>query len=501
MYSNNHSCHSPLSGEQKISHKRAPNTVAQKHQRTHEKEQLRRLLTGILHRKASNHCMLHSDIMDKVASLAFLAFVVVSHLGLSVCQNCPDSGGRGFVGFTALTPEQLKNTIQESVQVSVSDALSSMNQEDGCCLGLFALNDTLTALVEHSAGLEQTIESAVYTAVVNSVMANVDIAFQSALSEAVQNLTRVVQQLNTGSPPPPPTPQTPSPPPPSLPPPTPPPVTCLLGSSPFLPAASCKLIYNINSSAPSGFYWIGGGSEGPPQRLYCDMGRSCGGVAGGWTRIANVNMTNSSHSCPSSLVEVSIDPKRPRLCTMPSTGIGCSSTVFAVHGTSYEHVCGRIIGYQDRTPNAFFPYYRNRSLTIDDIYLDGVSLTHGSRPRQHIWSFASALDETDGHQSGCPCLNIGLVTQPVVPPFVGDDYFCDTGSADDVKNDEFYADNPLWDGEGCGSQNICCFFNNPPWFSKRLDRSTSDDIEMRICRDAGRRNEDVPLELIELYVR
>ena len=437
--------------------------------------------------------------MDKVASLAFLAFVAVSHLGLSVGQDCDGGGGGGggFVGFTALTPEQLKNTIQESVQVSVLDALSSLNREDNCCLGLFALNDTLIALVERSSRLEQTIESTVYTAVVNSIMADVERYFQSALSEAVQNLTRVIQQLNTGSPPQVPPTQTP-PPPPSLPPP--PPITCLLGTSPFLPASSCKLIYNINSSAPSGFYWIGS-NDGPPQRLYCDMGRSCGGIAGGWTRIANINMTNSSHSCPSSLVEVSVDPKRPRLCTMPGTGIGCSSTIFPVHGINYERVCGRIISYQDRTPNAFFPYHRNRSLTIDDLYLDGVSLTHGSRPRQHIWSFASALDETDGHQSGCPCLNIGLLTKPVVPPFIGSDYFCDTGSSDDVRNDVFYADNPLWDGEGCGSQNICCLFNNPPWFSKTLDRSTSDDIEMRVCRDAGRLNEDIPLELIELYVR
>ena len=434
--------------------------------------------------------------MDKVASSSFLAFVIVNHLlGLGIGQNCDsgDSGG-GFVGFTALTPEQLKKTIQESVQDSVSDALSSLNQEDNCCLDLFALNDTLTALVERSSRLEQTIESTVYSAVVNSMMANIERSFQLALNEAVQNLTQVVQQLNIGSPT-----QT-QPPPPSLPTPPPPQVTCSLGTFPFLPAASCKQIYNINSSAPSGFYWIGSG-EGPPSRLYCDMGRTCGGVTGGWTRLANINMTNSNHSCPLSLVEVSLDSKRPRLCTMPGTGIGCSSTNFSVYGISYEHVCGRVIGYQDRTPNAFFPYYRNRSLTIDDLYLDGVSLTHGSRPRRHIWSFASALDETDGHQSGCPCLNVGLLTQPVVPPFVGNDYFCDTGSSDDVKNDAFYPDNPLWDGEGCGNLNICCFFNNPPWFSKMLDRSTSDDIEMRLCRDAGRLNEDVPIELIEIYIR
>ena len=440
--------------------------------------------------------------MDKVASLGFLAFVVVSLLlGVGVGQNCDSGGGGGgFVGFTALTPEQLKNAIQESVQDSVSDALSSLNQEDNCCLSLLALNDTLIALVERSSRLEQTIESTVYSAVANSVMANVERSFQFALNEAVQNLTRVIQQLNIGSPPLVPLTQTP-PPPPSLPTPPPPtPVTCLLGTSPFLPAASCKQIYNINSSASSGIYWIGS-DEGPPRRLYCDMGRTCGGVAGGWTRLVNFNMTNSSHSCPSSLVEVSLDPKRPRLCTIPGTGIGCSSTVFPVHGISYERVCGRVIGYQDRTPNAFFPYYRNRSLTIDDLYLDGVSLTHGLQPRQHIWSFASALDETDGHQSGCPCLNVGLQTQPVVPPFVGNDYFCDTGSSDDVKSDAFYADDPLWDGDGCGVLNICCFFNNPPWFSKTLNHSTSDDIEMRLCRDAGRLNEDVPIELVEIYIR
>ena len=59
--------------------------------------------------------------MDKVASLTFLAFVAVyiSHLGLGVCQNCDSGGGGGFVGFVALTPEQLKNTIQECPGFSV----------------------------------------------------------------------------------------------------------------------------------------------------------------------------------------------------------------------------------------------------------------------------------------------------------------------------------------------------------------------------------------------
>ena len=36
---------------------------------------------------------------------------------------------------------------------------------------------------------------------------------------------------------------------------------------------------------------------------------------------------------------------------------------------------------------------RGDNPTIDSNYVDGVSLTHGSNPRQHIWTFAAALDE------------------------------------------------------------------------------------------------------------
>ena len=412
--------------------------------------------------------------MGNTMSSIFLALMMFAHLlCLGTGQGCDEGGGGGgFVGFTALTPEQLTKTIRDSVLSSVSDALPPLDEKDSddgdCCFGLFALNDTLNELVERTSRLERTIEATVYSAVVNTVTAVVE----SALSEVVLNLTRVVRQIDKGSPtlPPPPS-----------------------------PAASCKQIYNINSTSPSGFYWITGG-EGPPRRLYCDMARTCGGVAGGWTRVANIDMTNGSHSCPPTLEEISLDPKTPRLCAISDTSVGCTSTVFPVHGISYEHVCGRIIGYQHRTPNAFFPYHINQGLTIDDPYIDGVSVTHGIQPRRHIWSFASALDESDGHQSGCPCLNIESNSRAEIPPFVGSDYFCDTGSSDDVQN-IFYPDNPLWDGDGCGRLNTCCSFNNPPWFSKTLDCSASDDIEMRICRDAGRLNEEVPIELVELYIR
>ena len=57
-------------------------------------------------------------------------------------------------------------------------------------------------------------------------------------------------------------------------------------------------------------------------------------------------------------------------------GAGCSSTIFQVHGIKYTHVCGKIIGYQDESTDAF---------NHPERHIDGVSITHGYHPRkQHL---------------------------------------------------------------------------------------------------------------------
>ena len=43
-----------------------------------------------------------------------------------------------------------------------------------------------------------------------------------------------------------------------------------------------------------------------------------------------------------------------------------------------SRVCGRVIAYQHETPEAFGWYYIDRSFTINDPYVDGVSII-GSR--------------------------------------------------------------------------------------------------------------------------
>ena len=92
--------------------------------------------------------------------------------------------------------------------------------------------------------------------------------------------------------------------------------------------------------------------------------------------------------------------------------------------------CGKIIAYQFGAPDAFGDSGRGSDPTIDTYYVDGVSLTHESR-RHHIWAFAAGLDEVGTCPDfNCPCTNTELASQASQPPaFVGNDYFCDTGSS------------------------------------------------------------------------
>ena len=99
-----------------------------------------------------------------------------------------------------------------------------------------------------------------------------------------------------------------------------------------------------------------------------------------------------------------------------------------------------------------------------DIHRYGLSLTYGV-PRQHVWSFVVALDETGTHLSACRCSNLHNIDNgATVPPFIGEHYFCDTGRRGTVSF-QFYKEDPLWDGSGCGQSSSCCSYNDPPWLS------------------------------------
>ena len=395
-----------------------------------------------------------------------LLVLSLSLLGLGAAQEC-----EGVVGVLGMTPDQLKKEIRATVAAALKHNVNLSSGNETNLHEVLSQNRVNTTLEK---AVDVVIEKRLSTAM-EEVITNLSSSFEQLISPIITkmdqsnaNIQAIMTKLQHLRVP---------------------------GSTPSHPAVSCSEIKELSPTAPSGHYWLRGTGDSSVH-MYCDMSRSCGGITGGWMPVTKINMTNSSHTCPAGL-KLLTTPKR--LCAMNIDGGGCSSATFNLHGIRYTHVCGKIIGYQQKTPDAFVPYYRNRHLTIDDQYVDGISLTHGHNPRKHIWTFVAAFDEVLNGPNICPCTNIHNPLTIPIPPYVGSDYFCDTAS-ETAYQFKFYPNDPLWDGHGCGRLNTCCAFNNPPWFMKELPSPTSDDIEMRLCADQSRDDEDINFETIELYV-
>ena len=228
-----------------------------------------------------------------------------------------------------------------------------------------------------------------------------------------------------------------------------------LGGIPLCPASSCKEIAGTRLwDTRSGLHWLKNGVQ-----VHCDRTISPSQSLG-WMRVGYIR---SIHGCPGGLGQLTAGVKK--LCAK-TVDVGCSSVIFSTHGISYSKVCGLVYGYQKRTPDGFNRAQNCPGCTIDDPYVDGVSITHGI-PRQHIWSLA-----VSHNINFCRCSATG--SQPELPSFVGQDYFCDVEGADTYV----YADR-LWDKHDClsGGQRCC---EEGQWFCKDLPQPTTDDIEFRL---------------------
>ena len=308
--------------------------------------------------------------------------------------------------------------------------------------------------------------------------------------------------------------------------------------SPFYPGVSCEDIYNKNPESHewSGYYWITDG----PSNVYCgmtytgsscediynnnpetgdksgyyrindtqwtycnmtaiaagDLISTCAGVGGGWRRIVNIDIS-AGDDCPGEWRNAT--QSNVSFCRVASDGqFTCSSASFSTNGISYQRVCGRARGYQIGRPWAFYgsnPFY-NR--TIDEDYVSGLSITYGSNPRQHIWTFASGTSETSDYVYNCPC-SVHPGYNP--PSFVNSNYYCESGSLNFPGSAVYYFDDILWDGAGCTGGSSCCDDTTQPWFYRQLDYTTQDDIEARICALGGFDGRSTLIDQLELYIQ
>ena len=244
---------------------------------------------------------------------------------------------------------------------------------------------------------------------------------------------------------------------------------------------SCAAITHFLLPFQSGLYSIRS-FNGSPVQLNCML--SCNGILGTWRRVAYLNTSSSSPlQCPSGL-EARSDPTS---CRRNISDAGCSSVTYHVEGSPYNCISGRLVAHQSGYPDAFTSpsgASRNGNPSLEGNYVDGISLTYGSNPRNHIWTFTAGLDFSG---TTIQCANCDHHKPSMI---VGSDYSCEINGP--CSSGTSVCNEPLWDGNQCVGNAT---------FYKELPQPTTDNIEMRICRDQDRGDEDILITLVEIYVQ
>ena len=144
----------------------------------------------------------------------------------------------------------------------------------------------------------------------------------------------------------------------------------------------------------------------------------CG--AGMCTRIAYLNMTDPLQSCPPAWRESKSNGIRVCGRLLNSNQI-CHGAFYSAGGCTFTKVSGQIIGCQIGRPDAF----QTNSQLLDEPYVYGVSIAHGS-PRSHIiWTYAADYSETSSG-TACSC-DSSSSNSP--PSYSGNNYYCKSGNS------------------------------------------------------------------------
>ena len=205
-------------------------------------------------------------------------------------------------------------------------------------------------------------------------------------------------------------------------------------------------------------------------------------------------MAIPDRTCPANLKLTKSGPLR--VCGKTTNGPGCDSVVIHTYGKKYQNVCGRVRGYQYTSTDAF-RRFGGTYATIDDPYVDGVSITYGY-PRKHVWTFASGIvqyaQRDDLKHVTCPA--VGGTLQP---EFVANNYFCSSGNPAQGWFGILY-DTPLWSSPAGNCQGSECH-GDPLLFCVKLPEPTTDDLELRICTDQHLADEDVRIESFDFFIK
>jgi len=149
---------------------------------------------------------------------------------------------------------------------------------------------------------------------------------------------------------------------------------------------NCSSIGSWRMTYSSGYYLLLS-SIGVLKSVYCDLTRTFGGNATGWTRVAELEVNN----CPPGMRTETVSGNST--CVVSEDAAGCTQIVYSTFQIEYTHISGKIRGYLLNTMDGFddnggirsdFP---NNKLYSN--YLDGVSVTSNGI---HVWSFVAGCD-------------------------------------------------------------------------------------------------------------
>ena len=229
--------------------------------------------------------------------------------------------------------------------------------------------------------------------------------------------------------------------------------------------SSCSETSKINAGFSSGYYTVKS-SSGDLRGVYCDLNRTFGGNSTGWMKVAELDVNNCPQGFRNEIVGAD------NTCVVFEDSAGCTEIHYPVYKIQHTKITGRIQAYQINSLDGFVSHnstLRNGNAVTNSVYsnyLDGISLTTNGL---HVWSFAA----------GCDC-------NKWKPVFINEDYTC--GGIEAAL--EPYQE--IWESQQC--------HRNSTWFFRSLPPSTAD-IEVRVCRDQARADEDLAIASLELYIQ